>query len=387
MAPRPDRPPDPSRASVSDGPGGSALLEEPVVKPRLILTSPLKVCTICCGGHLPRLPAVPALILGFSLAVGGGAVVAATRIPQAPSAPTWRVVDLASPAPRTGVQTLDPVPAPRTSLIPAAAALPQRLTSPRDRVGEEALPADAQVAAARIRPPYLIRPSLSGGVPTGFVGGWGDYFLSGSAGTAGNLRGGSPDGSLNLGFGLGDPERFLGAELFWGIGSIKNLNSNGAFGATIGRLLVNRADLQVSIAGGVIEAFPYGFEPNPQPANGYGALTVAMPLRPSDPSFPQLVQFSVGGGGSTFAAIDSTFQSAENGVFGAAGVELSPNLGVSVGVSTRSTNLNLSWIPLRTLPIFVNVLAADVFSATPWGTIGVLSVGWGDSLKTGLVTR
>lgn len=353
----------------------------------MILTSPLKVCIICCIGPLSRLPAVPALILGFSLAFGEGAVEAATRIPQAPAAPTWRVVDLASPAPQTAVQTLDPVPAPRTSLIPAAAAPPQTFTSPRGRGGEEALPADAQVAAARSRPPYLIRPSLSGGVPTGFVGGWGDYFLSGSAGTAGNLRGGSPDGSLNLGFGLGDPERFLGAELFWGIGSIKNLNSNGAFGATIGRLLVNRSDLQVSIAGGVIEAFPYGFEPNPQPVNGYGALTVAVPLRPSDPSFPQLVQFSVGGGGSTFAAIDSTFQTAENGVFGAAGVELSPNLGVSVGVSTRSTNLNLSWIPLRTLPIFVNVLAADVFSATPWGTIGVLSVGWGDSLKTGLLAR
>jgi hypothetical protein len=337
-------------------------------------------------GHLARSSAYPALILGLGLAVGEGSVLAATRVAPT-AAPTWRVVDLASPAPRSAVQTLDLAPAPRTSLIPAASALPQSFPAPRDRVGEEALPADAQVAAARIRPPYLIRPALSGGVPTGFVGGWGDYFLSGSAGTAGNLRGGSPDGSLNLGFGLGDPERLLGAELFWGIGSIKNLNSNGGFGATIGRLLVNRFDLQVGIAGGVIEAFPYGFEPNPQPTNGYGALTVALPLRPSDPGFSQLVQFSVGGGGSSFAAIDSTFQTAENGMFGAAGVELSPNLGVSVGVSSRSTNLNLSWIPLRTLPIFVNVLAADVFSATPWGTIGVLSVGWGDSLKTGLLTK
>jgi hypothetical protein len=243
------------------------------------------------------------------------------------------------------------------------------------------------VVAAPIRPPYLIRPSLSGGVPTGFVGGWGDYFLSGSAGTPGNLRGGSPDGSLSLGFGLGDPERLLGAEIFWGIGSIKQLNSNGAFGGAVGRLLVNRPDLQVSVAGGVIEAFPYGFEPNPQPTNGYGALTVALPIRPSDPTFPQLVQFSVGGGGNSFAAIDSTFQTTENGVFGAAGVELTPNVGLSLGVSSRSTNVNFSWIPLRTLPVFVNILAADVFGTTPWGTIGVLSVGWGDSLKTGLVSR
>ena len=45
--------------------------------------------------------------------------------------------------------------------------------------------------------------------------------------------------------------------------------------------------------------------------------------------------------------------------------------------------LLLSWIPFRDLPVFVNVVAADLFNATPWGTVGVLSVGWGDSLKLG----
>jgi hypothetical protein len=284
------------------------------------------------------------------------------------------------------VLSVDSVSAPRSSIIPVPAAPLGRPLAARG-LAEQDGPADAQVVAAPIRPPYLIRPGLSGGVPTGFVSSFGDYFLSGSAGTAGKLRGGSPDGSINVGFGLGDPTRLIGADLFWGVGSIKNLNSNGAFGGAVGRVLVNRPDLQVSVAGGVIEAFPYGFEPNPQPTNGYGALTVALPLRPSDPTFQRVLQVSVGGGGSSFAAIDSTFQAAENGFFGAAGVELSPNIGVSVGVSSRSTNMNLSWIPFRTLPIFVNVLGADLFSVTPWGTIGVLSVGWGDSLKTGLVTR
>jgi hypothetical protein len=224
-------------------------------------------------------------------------------------------------------------------------------------------------------------------VPTGYVSGWGDYFVSGSAGTPGKLREGSPDGSLNLGFGLGDPETLLGAEVFWGIGSIKNLNANGAFGGAVGRLLINRPELQVSVAGGVLDVYSYGTEANPQPINGYGALTASMPLRPSDPSFPQRVQFTVGGGGSSFAAIDTSFQTSENGFFAAAGVEVLPNLGFSVGVSSRSTNVNLSWIPFRGLPIFVNVLAADLFDTTPWGTIGVLSVGWGDNLRTGFIAR
>jgi hypothetical protein len=296
------------------------------------------------------------------------------------------VLHLPGAAPESTVLSVDQPAAPRSVILPAPSPRP-RLISPGEALAEEEVPADAQVAAATIRPPYLIRPSLGGGVPTGFVGGWGDYYVMGSAGTPGNLRDGSPDGSLNLGFGLGDPERLLGAELFWGVGSIKNLNSNGAFGAAIGRLLVNRPDLQVSVAGGLIELFPYGFEPNPQPTNGYGALSVAWPLRPSDPGFPQMVQFSVGGGGNSFAAIDDTFQTTDNGVFGAAGIEVTPNIGVSVGVSSRSTNFSLSWIPIRTLPVFVNILAADVFGSTPWGTVGVLSVGWGDNLKTGLIAR
>jgi hypothetical protein len=39
------------------------------------------------------------------------------------------------------------------------------------------------------------------------------------------------------------------------------------------------------------------------------------------------------------------------------------------------------------VPIFVNLTAADVAAVTPWGTIGVLTIGWGDSLKNGYVTK
>lgn len=320
------------------------------------------------------------------LVLGEGLVHAATLINLPPTGPSWRVVDKASSTPSSTLVTVDRAPAPPSSLIPAPSVSSPPLT-PGGSLVEGAMPADAQVAAARVRPPYLIGPSLGGGVPTGYVSGWGDYFVSGSAGTPGKLREGSPDGSLNLGFGLGDPETLLGAELFWGIGSIKDLNANGAFGGAVGRLLINRPELQVSVAGGVLDAYSYGTEANPQPINGYGALTATLPLRPSDPSFPQRVQFTVGGGGSSFAAIDTSFQTADNGFFAAAGVEVLPNLGFSVGLSSRSTNVNVSWIPLRGFPIFVNVLAADLFDTTPWGTIGVLSVGWGDNLRTGYVAR
>jgi hypothetical protein len=56
-------------------------------------------------------------------------------------------------------------------------------------------------------------------------------------------------------------------------------------------------------------------------------------------------------------------------------------------MSSRSANVNLSWVPFRTVPIYVNLIAADVFANTPWGTIGVLSVGWGDNLQNGFVSK
>jgi hypothetical protein len=279
--------------------------------------------------------------------------------------------------------------APRSTVVPALAAPPgnqvvRQQALPMDPQSAEAqLPADAQVAAAPIRPAYLIRPSLGGGVPTGYVGGWGDYFLSASAGTPGNLRP-DADASFNFGFGIGDPEKFLGAELYAGVGSFKNLNANGAFGASVGRLLVNSPDLQLGVAGGVIDALSYGTEANPQPLNGYGAITAAVPLYKGS---PRILQFTLGGGGSSFAAIDTSYELTEAGMFGALGIEILENLGFSVGVSGRSTNVVLSWIPLRTVPVFVNLMAADVAATTPWGTVGVLTVGWGDNLQSGFVAR
>lgn len=242
-------------------------------------------------------------------------------------------------------------------------------------------PADALVKAAPIRPAQVIRPALNGGLPLGFVAGWGEYFLSASAGTPGNLRDGVPDGSFNMGIGLGDPLRSLGVQVGLGIASIKNFNANGSVDISAGRVLVNRSDLQVSLAGGLIDAYTYGSESGQPSVNGYGALSIALPLRPRDPGFQQILMVSAGAGGNSFSAVNNAFQTTDTGFFASAGVELSPMLGLSVGQSSRSTNVNLSYIPFPSLPIFVNLVAVDVFAATPYGTVGVLSVGWADSLK------
>ncbi|QVL53675.1 MAG: hypothetical protein KFB97_04780 [Cyanobium sp. M30B3] len=269
--------------------------------------------------------------------------------------------------------------APQTRLLPTA--------SQPTAVAGEPEPQETLAAAPTLRP-YRLRPSLGGGKPTGYVGGWGDYFIAGTAATPDRLReNNAPDGSVNAGFAIGDPVRAIGVELYWGTGSINNFNANGGFGFSAGRLLVNRWNLQVAAAGGVIDFYQYGDEPGRRFSSPYGALTFATPLRPRNPQFQQVLQFTVGGGGKGFAQIDSNFQISDGGFFAAAGVEVLPNLGVSAGVSNRSTVVNLSYIPFRNLPIFVNLAAADVFDATPYGAIGLLTVGWSDNWRNGFFTQ
>ncbi|MEB3318851.1 MAG: hypothetical protein VKO39_12025 [Cyanobacteriota bacterium] len=321
-------------------------------------------------------------MLALHLAAPQSGVVAATVIQQPTNTARWRVVDAFQTPPPSTVLPGERDPAPRTSIIPVVNDSPQRVVASKSSLAEESLPTDPLVAGW-IQPPYMIRPSLAGGVPSAYASGWGDYFISGTAATPGKTRDGVPDGSLNMGFGLGDPYRSLALEVYWGIASIKNFNTNGSVGFSASRILVNRSDLQIAVGGGMDSVYSYLTEQGKNPVNGYGSLTVSIPLRPSDPDFQQMVQFTAGGGGSNFAAIDNNFQTSNSGYYVAAGIEALPNVGVSVGRSSRSTNFNVSIIPFRRWPIFVNLLAADAFSETPYGTVGVLTVGWSDSLKTG----
>jgi hypothetical protein len=308
--------------------------------------------------------------------------VAASDLPTSPD-PIWTV----RPAPAGGAST-----APVTRLVSLGAAPPPARLVPAGDLpaGDLSAPAavpqpapDQQLALAPAPRPYLIRPSLGGAKPTGYVGGWGDYFISGSAGIPDKLRDGTVDGSINMGLSIGDPVRAIGVDVYWGISSIKTFNDGGSISASAGRVLVNRPNLLVAVAGGVIDGFTYSGEAGRTPRTGFGALTVAVPLRPNDPSFQQVLQLSAGGGGEGFAEVGSNFETSSGGFFAAAGLEVLPNLGLSVGVSSRSTNMNVSYIPFRTLPVFVNLAAVDVFDDTPWGTVGVLSVGWSDNFRRG----
>lgn len=224
-------------------------------------------------------------------------------------------------------------------------------------------------------------PSLSPGVPSAFIAKWGDVYAGVSAATPGRARAGVADGSFVLGFGLGDLARSVAVDISGGCGSIKSFCSNGAFDVKVGRLFLDKSAARLAVALGWQNAAQWGIE-GPQDDTFYGVATYAVPLRRSSNRFGQTLQFSAGMGNSRYAPYVSNGSAGQLGVFASAGLELSPNTGISAGWSGRGANAQLSWTPIRGVPLSVNVLGADLFNQTPAGTVGVLSLGWGTNFRT-----
>jgi hypothetical protein len=225
--------------------------------------------------------------------------------------------------------------------------------------------------------PSFYTAYLGGAQPTAYVEQWGQGFIAGYGGLPNEVRDFNFESNLNLGLGLGDPDRLLAITAGWDIGSTKNFNANGSFNIRAGRVLMETPRLQVSAGGGVIALAPYGNESGEDPTNGYGVITFATPLRPGRPDFAQLLQFSFGIGGNDYAPAPDGFPEEEMGYFFALGMQVSPRIGLSIGRSGRGANAVMSVLPNTDLPFYVEMLAVDLFSETPGGTKGVFGIRFG----------
>lgn len=284
-----------------------------------------------------------------------------------------------------------PATVPAASPVPIVIAVPGSVPSTAQLSQAPAPAASSPDAIRQLRERLRIQPivkrerpwpspSLSPGVPSAFVAGWGDVFISASAATPGNQRDGVVDGSWSAGFGVGDAAKAVALEVSGGCGSIKDFCANGSFTARLGRLLINESQSRVSLAAAWQNFAQWGNEGR-QDNVYYGALSYAVPLQPGRP-FAQTLQFNVGVGNSQYAPFVSTNSESQIGAFASLGVEVTRYLGLSAGWSGRGANAQLSLTPFRDAPITINLLGADLFNQTPAGTVGVLSISWGTNFLT-----
>ena len=214
-------------------------------------------------------------------------------------------------------------------------------------------------------------PSLTFATPSAFGATWGDVFIGASAATAGKART-QPDGSISMGFGLGDARKLIGLELGYNIGSIKNFGYNGTFDLKANRIVYAKGNTQIAAAAGWKSFAQHVKWESVRPSGVYGVVTSYTLLKPNDTVNKMPISFSVGAGGGDFRT-----GNASTGVFAGVGVQVHPQIGVGMGWSGVGFNVGASFVPIPTIPLTVNAVVADLTDTSQGGTVFVLSVGYG----------
>ena len=215
-------------------------------------------------------------------------------------------------------------------------------------------------------------PSLTFATPSAFGAGWGDVFFGASAATSGKARS-QPDGSISMGFGLGDARKQIGLELGYNIGSIKSFGANGTFDLKANRIVYAKDNIQVAAAvGWKTFAQHVGGGETVRPSGVYGLVTTYSLLKPQDTVNKMPISFSLGAGGGDFRT-----GNASTGVFAGVGSQVHPQIGVGMGWSGVGLNVGASFVPVPTIPLTINVVGADLTDHSQGGTVLVLSIGYG----------
>jgi hypothetical protein len=241
----------------------------------------------------------------------------------------------------------------------------------------------AQQVAAASAVTYIDRPAIapgaSLGTPMAFGAKWGQGFIgvSGTDGT-GNVR--KTDGSMAVGFGLGDPAETVGLEVTTAIISLKTrFGDSGTVNAKLHRWLPWNS----AIAIGVENAATWGTAkkaPNVK-ANGYLALSKVFALQPDNPYHPYYLIVSGGFGNgrfqsNVFDAYTPNVNYNKIGGFASVGFHFHPQASLVASWTGKDLNAGLSIVPLHDYPIVLNLGAVDLLKHNQPKTRFIGSLGY-----------
>ncbi|MBK1987245.1 hypothetical protein A0J48_006800 [Sphaerospermopsis aphanizomenoides BCCUSP55] len=217
------------------------------------------------------------------------------------------------------------------------------------------------------RPVATGAPASSAGTPTAYGASWGQAFIGGGAYFP--LDEGDVDGSLTVGFGLGDAVKSAGLEVAVNIISVGGQEDNfGDFGdsGTVGLKLHRYLPDGTAIAVGWANPIKWG-EANRAKETLYGVVT-----KKFNP-----VTVSVGIGSGSFASKGAR-QANENAanVFGSVGLRLAPEASLVSSWTGSSLNLGASFAPLKRTPLVINTIFTDVTDNLDNGVGFTLSAGY-----------
>ncbi|MBG0744897.1 MAG: hypothetical protein IV298_15805 [Cylindrospermopsis raciborskii KL1] len=248
-----------------------------------------------------------------------------------------------------------------------------------------------EVDAARLRQQLRVRPirkvnnqrvyapGTSAGIPSAFGANWGDLYIAIAGATANELRR-EIDGGTSIALGFGNGRDILGLELNYNLMSIRKFGKNGSLNAKVHRIVYSSPSTYIATAIGWnnfarhgendLDAGYYNGQPVGNPSSLYGLVSAYHFLNPKSAN-PLPINISLGVGEAPL------FSNSGLGLIAGAGIQVHPNIGVSTGWSGKGLNLAASYLPVRTLPLSVNVVYGDVLKNTDAGSALSFSIGYG----------
>jgi hypothetical protein len=216
-------------------------------------------------------------------------------------------------------------------------------------------------------------PGITAGAPAAFGARFGQAF-SGMYYSTRRPGVDEADGAVASGFGLGDPNRAVGLEVNVSAGSIRRFASNGDVGLKLHRNLPGQAAIALGWDAGI----RWGQDMTRSTPTVYGVASKAFMLKPSDANNQMPLTVSLGLGNGRFRSLDAAQNDRDTvGVFGSLGLQVLPQASIVSSWTGRDLNLGMSVVPLKSTPLFVNLLASNILGRNDQNSFLAVSLGYG----------
>ncbi|BAY66505.1 hypothetical protein NIES22_66440 [Calothrix brevissima NIES-22] len=227
--------------------------------------------------------------------------------------------------------------------------------------------------------PRAASPGSSAGTPSAFGASWGQAFIGGGGFIP--FGKGKVDGSLSVGFGLGDAVKSVGLEVdinIYSIGGQKELlgdfGESGGVGFKLHKFFADGTAVAVAWSNPVT----WG-EGNRAKDTIYGVVTRAFYLQPNSPNNKLPLTVSLGVGTGSFRSLGAQRdRSADNppNFFGSLGLRVIPEASLVASWTGSALNLGASFAPFQNIPVVINAIFTDVTDNSVSGNGFSLSTGY-----------
>ena len=202
----------------------------------------------------------------------------------------------------------------------------------------------------QIQPPLKGAPGSSAGTPTAYGAGWGQAFIGGGLFFPFD---GKVDGSMSVGFGLGNAVKSAGLEVAFNIislGGQNNFFGDFADSGTVGLKLHRILSRDTAVAVGWSNAIKWGEADIPQETI-YGVVSQRF----------DALSVSVGVGSGSFRSKGAR-NARENdpNLFASIGYRVTPQASLVSSWTGSGLNLGASFVPFKQSPVVINAIFTDV---------------------------